>query len=187
MLAIIATIVTVVCTVTAIIISYIALRESHSDKVGQKREAALKQAIKDGTSELSSKLNLLDNQFTGFKTDFISRVDAIVMRALHPHDISLTQVSTKIDLFQAQLAAAMAQFLHQPDPARMHIDVLLESFMEGTITPAERSELREHLGTICAWEPGKPSPYPIHPGEQVAAAILLSTMDAALAAREANG
>lgn len=183
MLTIILAIVTGACTLIAVLISYLAYRETHSERIANKSKSTLKTAIREGVSDLVQQVTLIDNRLTSLKEDFSGNVQAIVEKNLRPVDIRVAQIETKVDLFKEQLALAMAQLLHQPDPARYHIDSLLESFMEGTITPDERSELREHLAVITQWEPGQPSPFPIHPGEQVAAAILLNTMDTALALR----
>jgi hypothetical protein len=182
-LMLVVTLVTVICTALAVIISYKAYREAHGDRNSIKRDAAVRQAVVSGTAEVTQKLALLDERMTGFHGGFNDKVQSLVERALKPTDIRLAQVETKVDLFKEQLALAMAQILHQPDPTRAEVDSLLESFMEGTISPDDLSELRRHLDQIRNWEPGQPSPYPIHPGEQVAAAILLNTMDTALAVR----
>lgn len=114
------------------------------------------------------------------RTDPTAREEAIkniLSRELSPIQKTLTQLEVKIDVYWTNFSMDAAKILHQPDPARHHIDVLLESFMDGTITDGERQELKKFLYIIRNWEPGQEVGFPIHPGEQVAAAILLRTMD----------
>lgn len=86
-------------------------------------------------------------------------------------------VETKIGVFWQAVAMDAAKILHQPDPERAHVDALLESFMEGTLSGDDRTDLRRLLVAIRNWEPGQSIGFPVHPGEQVTAAILLATMD----------
>jgi hypothetical protein len=53
--------------------------------------------------------------------------------------------------------------------------------MNGTLTPEEKTELRKTLISIRDWEPGgKEIGFPVYQGEQVAAALLLLTMEHAM-------
>lgn len=106
---------------------------------------------------------------------------AIVRSENAPLMAAITSLETKVDLFWKAVAVDVAKILHQPDPRRARVDSLLESFLAGTLSDEERGELRGYLEQIRDWEPGKASGFPIRSGEQVAAAILLATMDYALA------
>lgn len=85
-------------------------------------------------------------------------------------------LETKMEVFWRNVGVALAGVLHSPDPARAHVDALLEALMEGRITDPEREELRGLLRYIKDYHPGDRSDFPIHGGDQVAAAILLETM-----------
>lgn len=92
-------------------------------------------------------------------------------------------IGTKVDVYWKtveNLAMDAAKIIHSPDPRRAHIDALLDSFMDGTISSKDADELRGILVFLRDWEPGKPSAFPVYQGEQIAAAILLRTMDQAL-------
>jgi hypothetical protein len=89
-------------------------------------------------------------------------------------------LETKVELWWKSVAMDAAKILHQPDPARAAVDKVLEAFMAGTLTKAQENELRGYLRIIRDYEPGQQTPFPIHNGEQTAAAILLSTMEHAL-------
>jgi len=106
----------------------------------------------------------------------------IISDKLAPIGEKLAKLEVKIDVYWTNFSMDAAKILHQPDPARHHIDVLLEAYMDGTISDAERQELKKFLYIIRNWEPGQEVGFPVHPGEQVAAAILLRTMDYVIAA-----
>lgn len=148
-----------------------------------------------GRSERSDK-NLranIEHVFTEHNQPLVDRVTSLEARTdpevreqmiknilsdkLAPIGEKLAKLEVKIDVYWTNFSMDAAKILHQPDPARHHIDVLLESFMDGTITDGERQELKRFLYIIRNWEPGQNPGFPVHPGEQVAAAILLRTMD----------
>ena len=124
----------------------------------------------------------------GFKYFMSSRatlVEEAVTKAIHkvveelfdPLDKRVTVVETKMDLFWQKLAGDMARVLHHPEPSRVNIDILLEDLMDGTLTPEGTTELSRYLRIILDWEPGDDVGFTVYPGEQVAAAILLHTLE----------
>lgn len=104
-----------------------------------------------------------------------------VREAISPLNTRLTVIETKMDVFWRSVAVDAAKILHHPEPERAHIDALLDAFLDARMTQAEAEELRGYLQTIRDWEQGRPSDFPIYPGEQVAATILLHTMDHVIA------
>jgi hypothetical protein len=89
-----------------------------------------------------------------------------------------TVLETKMEVFWRNVSLDVAKVLHSPNPARQHLDLLLEDLMNGGLDDArDRAELRGLLRTIRDYHHGDPSDFPIYPGDQVAAAILLHTMD----------
>lgn len=112
----------------------------------------------------------LTNNAKEFVTD-------ILRDALDPIGERLSTLETKMDLFWRSVAIDAAKILHHPEPSRFRVDELLDKFMAERISPAESTELRGYLEIIRDWEPGSPSPFKVFQGEQVAAAILLHTME----------
>lgn len=96
---------------------------------------------------------------------------------IDPIDRRVAIVETKMDLFWQRVTMDLAQVLHHPEPSRFRVDALLDKLKEEIITPAEADELRRNLEIIKNWEEGQDAPFKIYPGEQVAAAILLHTME----------
>ncbi len=101
----------------------------------------------------------------------------MLAETLSPVGARLATLETKIDVYWRSVSMDSARILHQPDPKRRQVDLLLEAFMDGSITDDQRLELRKYLYLIRNWEPEQDPGFPVHPGEQVAAAILLRTMD----------
>lgn len=94
-------------------------------------------------------------------------------------------VETKIEVFWKAVAMDAAKIIHSPDPRRQEVDELIEAFQaatsgRGIMRADQYNDLREILHFMRDWEPGTPSDFPIYPGEQFAAAVLLRTMDHAL-------
>jgi hypothetical protein len=89
----------------------------------------------------------------------------------------LSVIETKVEVFWRSVAINQASILHQPDPRRAHIDVLLEALKLGTLTHEQDVQLRHSLHLIRDWEPGKDVGFPVLQGEQTAASLLLSVMD----------
>lgn len=174
--------ITVIVGVLAMLISLAALWYSRSDRAMEKKAKRLADqiaaAITSAFKPFDTRLGLVEAK-TGPDAQEFQRllIRGMITDSLGPLDKQISSLETKVELFWGSLATEMAKILHQPDPLRHHIDRLLESFMEGTLSNDERVELRKHLVYIRNWEQGQPSEYPIHPGEQVAAAILLKTMD----------
>jgi hypothetical protein len=109
------------------------------------------------------------------------RENTTTIRSLTDRTVAL---ETKVDVFWKNVALNLAQILHSPNPARAHVDALLEKLMaelkgeEGELlTPDEREELRRLLAYMAQHHHGDPSDFPIYPSDQVSAAILLETMD----------
>jgi len=88
----------------------------------------------------------------------------------------ITVLETKMDVFWRNVGVELARVLHSPNPARAHVDALLEALTEGRLTPVEREELKGLLQYIRDYHSGDKSDFPIYAGDQVAAAILLQTM-----------
>jgi hypothetical protein len=104
-------------------------------------------------------------------------IKSIVTEAIAPIDTRLCVIETKMELFWQRIAIDMAKTLHHPEPSRVQVDALLDNFMAGHLNDEDSEELRGYLEVIRDWEPGHPAPFTIFQGEQVAAAILLHTME----------
>jgi hypothetical protein len=104
-------------------------------------------------------------------------IHRVIEELFDPLDKRVTVVETKMELFWQKLAGDMARVLHHPEPSRIAIDMLLEDLMDGTLTPEGTASLSRYLRLIRDWEPGRDVGFVVYPGEQVAAAILLHTLE----------
>ncbi len=129
--------------------------------------------LRERFSEQASSMNRMG--------DSVSRTETGVKEILSTQRDTLdrtARLEVKVEYFWEQAAMNAAKAIHQPDPEREVIDRLLESFMEGTLTQDERLELRKYLVKIRNYEPSQGYiGFPVLPGEQSQATILLSTMD----------
>lgn len=184
MLTILIAVIGSVVSVLGLLLVYFQWRESHSDRLGSKLTNTVKTIIAAESKPLDDRI--ADHTLRlGQAGDRLSRIEKALEDILGQNRAMADQMArmgVKVDVYWTTLEAlAMnsAKQIHQPDPARAHVDKLLEAFMEGTLTDAERIELRKILVVIRNYEPNGTTPldFPVHPGEQTAAAILLSTMD----------
>jgi hypothetical protein len=181
--AIIISIVSVCAVITSVIIMYLQHRDSHKDSAGREFDTKVKRVVEEENKILKAVQESHTVRFAQ-DGDRLNRIEDLLRdMASNQREFSdqMAKMGVKVDMYWnslEQLAMNTAKNLHQPDPARQHIDLLLEAFMEGTITDAEKLELKKILVKIRNYDPaGPPLNFPVHPGEQTAAAILLSTMD----------
>lgn len=111
------------------------------------------------------------------KDDVEAAVQAAVEEKFDPLASRMAIMETKMEVFWRDVSFDAARILHHPEASRERVDDLLDIFMARTMTTEEEAELRGYLTTIRDWEPGMPAPFRMFPGEQLASAILLSTMD----------
>lgn len=88
----------------------------------------------------------------------------------------ITVLETKMEIFWRNVGVELARVLHSPNPARAHVDELLEAWMENRITTEQRDELRGYLEYIRDYHQGDEGVFPVYAGDQVAAAIMLQAM-----------
>jgi len=175
-------------TVFGTFIAYMVWRESHSDRGKLKRQ----EEIQRETEPLRGQVHDLELNFSHISDMIESAVTRGVQSLVDQQNHLATehaQMETKMDFLwgtQKQLAMDAAKILHQPDPRRSHIDQLLEDFMDDTLTIERERELRRYLMQIRNWEPGQDIGFPVHPGEQTAAAILLRTMGHGMPSRASD-
>lgn len=164
-----------VVAVVSCVVAYLGWSESHSDRSSSKRQ-----------SQIEASMHPMDTRVSALELNFKnveSTIEAAIIRSQAPFLERFTSLETKMEWvwdqqkqLARQLAMDAARILHQPDPRRSMIDSLLEAFMDGTLSSEEERELRKYLIIIRNWEPGQDVGFPVHPGEQTAAAILLRTM-----------
>jgi hypothetical protein len=161
-------------------------RESHADRRSQRLQAQIDLSV----GPVSSRITGLEQKFADSMNQNQQMLEVVVTRSLSPVSEKMGDISTRIAVlentqgFLRDLMHGQAQVLHQPDPRRHHIDILLEALMEDRLTADEETELRGYLHLIKEWEPGKDVGFPVHPGEPTSASILLATMDHVLPPRE---
>lgn len=103
--------------------------------------------------------------------------DAITL-ALAPLAERTSVVETKVDLMWINLQKNMAKIIHSPDPARAHVDALMDKIIhDQPMTAHEENETRDILNSILHYEPGQDIGFPVRDGEQTAAAWLLMSLD----------
>lgn len=154
------------------------------DARGDRDRKRYKEQIALEVVPLDGRVSALELKFEALLEANAALIETAIIRAVEPLATKLTVLETKMDVFWRQVALDAAKILHQPDPARHRIDCLLEAFMEDTLSADEELELRKELVKIRNWEPGQDLGYPVHPGEQTAAAILLRTMEHATTRRK---
>lgn len=167
------------CTaILGVVAAFWAVYYTRSDRRGKKATEVITGIVTKIMSPMEQRMVLIE-QKTGPEAQERDRLfmKGMILEALHPIEHTVTDTSSKVDGLIGQLSIIMAQLLHQPDPARRPVDILLEAFMDGTLTLEERLELRKYLTIIKNWKPEQESPFPIHSGEQLQAAIMLLTMD----------
>jgi hypothetical protein len=177
------------CTGVSVYVGWRAHKVSMQDRSAEAAGKEITNHIDVSLQPVKDRLLLIE-QRTGPTADERNRLimTGMIHDALNPLSETMTKLGVKVDTLWSQLAVSMAQILHQPDPARRPVDRLLEALMEGTLSNEERTELRKYLAAIKNWEPGSGEAnvelgpdntfsFPVHNGEQVAAGILLLTMD----------
>jgi hypothetical protein len=147
-----------------------------SDAIQDQIEEALGPVMKQ-VAELSLKLD-------AHLSTASATTEAAIERSLGPVGRDIAVLKNQVEVFWKQVGFNMATTLHQPDPARVHVDRLLEKFMAGTLAREEETELYRLLVLIRDWEPGEQLDFPVHPGEPLAAAMLLSVMQYVIPPRE---
>ena len=144
--------------VLATVIAWLAWRETHRGNLHARELEHIKAVVQVELKPLADKQQVLHDQ--------------VLER--------LARLETKVEVFWRSVAMDAAKIIHSPDPRRKHIDDLLDAFTGGTITREQAGELRKILVKMRDWEPGEDAGFPVYQGEQVAAAILLRTMDHAM-------
>lgn len=181
-----ATIISIVVAVVAVISLVVAwhqYRISHSDHVSATLRATILAVISEALEPIRTTLTAHTAQLTQHADRDARTEDSVKQNSVYIRELSdkMTQMGVKVDMYWAsleQLAMNAAKGLHQPHPERERLDHLLEAFIEGTLTADERIELKKSLVQIRNYEPSSPPlDFPVIPGEQTFAAILLSTMD----------
>lgn len=182
----------IVSALTAVmlaIIGWLTYRETHRDKVESADVAKIKAMIQAELQPLSQQVR-----------DLKSQSDSVAARQIQQQQETrelsekqgrildrLAVIETKIEVFWKAVAMDAAKIIHSPDPRRAVVDNLIEEFQRaadghGVMPTEDYNKLREILLSMRDWEPGMNSDFPIYPGEQFAAAVLLRTMDHALEA-----
>lgn len=172
-------------TVLMAVIAYLTWRSSHKAQ----NRSATEELIKHSLHPFRQELALLQQNSDARDRLLMTETESSMFRAMQPLREDIAVLKSQMNTFQdmwKQLAFEMAKVLHQPDPLRAHIDRLLESLMEDTLSNEEALELKKYLVEIRNWEPGTDLGYPVRDGEQTAAAILLKTMPHVVTPRAEN-
>jgi hypothetical protein len=168
----------------ACLVAYLSYRHSAgtaSQEASQARAREIARSVVTGiTDGLSARLTEVEVSIKE-QHETLTRIDTQGSAGLGLVAARVAVLETKIDVFWRSVAMDAAKIIHSPDPRRAHIDALLESFMDGQMTSLQENELRGILAVMRDYEPsGSELTFPVYPGEQIAAAILLRTMDHAV-------
>jgi hypothetical protein len=177
--------ISVASTIAALVaatVAYLGFRENRGDRQAER----LKGAIETALQPLVHRITSVEQQNTDAAQRLQDVVEIIIGKALQPIQQQVVVLETKIDVFWKQVAMDAAKILHQPDPRRSEIDRLLELFMEDALDADEELQLRKFLLKIRNYEEGANIGFPVQPGEQTAAAILLRTMNHAITPRHST-
>lgn len=161
-------------------VAFLSWRDRRRLQAGKHLDKRLDDKITRHLQPVEVRINAITAEVEHLNRTLPDTIQALVAREIQPLREDIRALNTKVEVFWRNVGLDLAKVLHQPDPARAHIDALLEAFMNGTLSSRERLELRKYLFQIRNWEPGQQLDFPVHPGEQTAAAILLRVMDHAL-------
>jgi hypothetical protein len=159
--------------------------DSRGSRRSEGRSRAVTGAVQEGVRPLEAAQASLGREVAALGSECHRIAQAVEHNSVTLSGLSdrVVALETKMEVFWRNVGVALAGVLHSPDPRRAHVDALLEALMEDRMTPPEREELRALLTYIKDHHPGDSSDFPIHGGDQVAAAILLETMGFASAGR----
>lgn len=161
-------------------ISYFAYRERRADRISTGEADRVKSIVHAETESITARQLELSAQLE----NIVTRQAQLIQDIRSQNDRigtmldRLAVLETKTEVFWRSVAMDAAKIIHSPDPRRKNIDELLDAFMNGRLTPEQEAELRNILEVMRDYEPGVTSlTFPVYPGEQIAAAILLRTLD----------
>lgn len=181
--AVIISLIAVILVAFSATVAYVQYRENHRTKIDDSLHDVIREIAKQANEPLQAQLT--DHTLRLTQTgDRLNRMESLMVTNgtdLRAAIDTLTKQGVKVDMYWStleSLAMNAAKGLHQPDPRRARVDHLLEAFMEGTLTDGERIDLKKYLVLIRNYEPGITRlDFPVYPGEQTFATILLSTID----------
>jgi hypothetical protein len=185
-----------VATVIAAIMAWIAVKRDSRKDTAVGNELRIKELARFEQEPLKDRIAVNGGRIDQMR-DSVNRMEATLINVDHNvHDTRerLASVEALQRQHIEQLTMSLMKQLHQPDPRRARVDHLLEEYMEGTITDSEIIELKKYLVKMRNFEPTENQiedsarilGFPVFPGEQTNAAILLGTMDLVNPARLAT-
>jgi hypothetical protein len=173
-------IVTAVSGVLAVLVTWLGYRLTKQSDVQARSDEHIKTLIKaelepliKQQADILSGLGQLRDQQVRLETALDKQTES-QGRTLD----RLAVLETKTEVFWKNVTMNATQILHSPDPARAHIDKLLEAFRDGKLDDRGYTELMGILEKVVAYEPGDDLGFPIHPGEQFAAGAILAVEEA---------
>jgi hypothetical protein len=185
-----------VATVIAAVLAWVAVKRDSRKETVVGNELRIKELARFEQEPLKDRLAINGGRIDQIQGS-VSRIEATLTSVDHNvHDTRerLASVEALQRQHIEQLTMSLMKQLHQPDPRRARVDHLLEEYMEGTITESEVVELKKYLVKMRNFEPTENQiedsvrllGFPVFPGEQTNAAILLGTMDLVNPARLAS-
>lgn len=165
-------------------VAWLAYRETKRGKREQDNNERLRQIIGAALEPLKEQVTQVNNRMDHI-VERQNQVDSKLDKVADAQGKLLdrtTALETKVEVFWRNVAMDTAKIIHSPNPARRHVDELLEKFMEdlhhpGYMTREDRDELKRVLIAIRDYEPGMKADFPIKDTEQHEAALLLNLME----------
>jgi hypothetical protein len=159
--------------------------DTRGDRRMSRRKEAIAQAVAEQLKPITDAQTHMDGTLATLSGDFRRMAGSVDKNSTAFAALSdrITVLETKMEVFWRNVGVELARVLHSPNPAREHVDKLLEEYMDGHLAGDRRQELAGILQYIRDWHQGDPSDFPIYAGDQVAAAILLQTMGFASAGK----
>jgi hypothetical protein len=174
-------------TIAAALLAYYAIRREGRKTSSADTETRVKELARGEQEPLKDRISQNDIRIAQI-ADSVNRMESVVIKIdenVHDSRERLSSVEALQRQHIEQITMSLMKQLHQPDPRRARVDHLLEQYMEGAITESEVKELKKFLVKMRNLEPTEDQVeesvrvlgFPVFPGEQTNAAILLGTMD----------
>jgi hypothetical protein len=159
--------------------------ETHTVGRSERRKKSIKSIVDEQIEPVKADVQQLHVKVESDVSHSRATMKQLLSEALEPVHHQLSVLNTQMEpLWRQVINNGLNQIdvLHQPDPRRAHVDVLLEKlraeFTGGPLmTDAEVAELRGYLIKIKTWEPGMDVGFPVLPSEPSSAGQLLSIME----------
>lgn len=174
-------------TVLAAVMAWVAVKRDSRRETTAGSEMRIRELAKVTQEPLKDQIAINGSRLDQMR-ESVGRIETTLLNVdnnVHDTRERLASVESLQRQHIETITMSLMKLIHQPDPRRGRIDHLLELYMEGAISPEEVTDLKKILVSMRNVEPGENQVeesirtlgFPVYPGEQTNAAILLGTMD----------